>query len=31
MIAAKGEPNLGVYCDVVEPGAIRIGDPVTPL
>ncbi|MGI9117084.1 MAG: MOSC domain-containing protein [Gaiellales bacterium] len=31
MIAAKGEPNLGVYCDVVEPGAIRIGDPVEPL
>lgn len=31
MIAAKGAPNLGVYCDVVEPGTIRLGDPVTPL
>jgi hypothetical protein len=30
MIAAKGEPNLGVYCDIVEPGVIRLGDAVTP-
>jgi uncharacterized protein YcbX len=28
MITAKGEPNLGVYCDVIEPGTIRLGDPV---
>jgi uncharacterized protein YcbX len=30
MIAAKGEPNLGVYCDVVTPGTIRLGDAVVP-
>ena len=29
--AAKGEPNLGVYCDVVEPGVIRLGDAVAPV
>jgi uncharacterized protein YcbX len=29
MITAKGEPNLGVYCDVVEPGPIRVGDAVS--
>ena len=28
MIAAKGEPNLGVYCEVIEPGPIRVGDAV---
>lgn len=31
MIAAKGEPNLGVYCDVAAPGPIRVGDAVAPL
>ena len=31
MITAKGEPNLGVYCDVVTPGTIRLGDSVAPL
>ena len=29
MVTAKGEPNLGVYCDVVEPGPIRVGDAVS--
>ena len=29
MITAKGEPNLGVYCDVVEPGPVRVGDAVS--
>jgi uncharacterized protein YcbX len=31
MITAKGAANLGVYCDVITPGTIRLGDPVAPL
>jgi uncharacterized protein YcbX len=31
MITAKGASNLGVYCDVITPGTIRLGDPVAPL
>ena len=29
MVAAKGAPNLGVYCEVVEPGPVRVGDAVS--
>lgn len=28
MVDAKGVADLGVYCTVVTPGAIRVGDPV---
>ena len=28
---AGGEPPLGVYATVVEPGVIRAGDPVEPV
>jgi uncharacterized protein YcbX len=28
---AGGEPPLGVYATVVEPGVIRVGDPVVPV
>jgi uncharacterized protein YcbX len=31
MKAARGAPNLGVYCDVVTPGTVSLGDEVRPL
>jgi uncharacterized protein YcbX len=30
MVTAKGAADLGVYCRVVEPGTVRVGDPVAP-
>lgn len=30
MVAAKGAADLGVYASVVEPGTVRVGDPVAP-
>ncbi len=31
MVAAKGAADLGVYASVVEPGTVRVGDPVGPV
>lgn len=31
MKAARGRPDLGVYCDVVTPGTVRLGDEVRVL
>ena len=31
MVDAKGVADLGVYCEVVEPGMVRVGDAVTVL
>ncbi len=31
MITAKGVAGLGIYCSVVTPGTIRVGDTVAPL
>jgi uncharacterized protein YcbX len=27
----SSSPPMGVYADVLEPGRVRVGDPVTPL
>ncbi len=31
MITAKGVAGLGIYCSVVTPGTVRVGDTVEPL
>jgi uncharacterized protein YcbX len=31
MKAVRGRPDLGVYCDVVSPGTVRLGDAVRVL
>ena len=31
MIAERGAANLGIYCDVVQPGVIAVGDAVRVL
>ena len=31
MKAVRGRPDLGVYCDVVTPGTVRLGDEVRVL
>ena len=31
MKAVRGAPNLGVYCDVVTPGRVSLGDEARPL
>ncbi len=31
MITAKGVAGLGIYCSVVTPGTVRVGDTVAPI
>ena len=31
MKAVRGRPDLGVYCDVITPGTVRLGDEVRVL
>ncbi len=30
-VSADGDLPFGVYADVLEPGTVRVGDPVRPL
>jgi hypothetical protein len=30
-VSADGDLPFGVYADVVEPGTVRVGDPVEPM
>lgn len=31
LVESRGDATLGIYCDVVSPGTVRVGDAVAPL